>query len=172
MGKIPNPTIIIKTVANKTLLNMGLLALVTGGLFYFLNRPFGATYFHQKLRFIDRIIPRISGLPSLIIDSFPAFVHPFSFSLIGMGLIAKTRISRFLVCFVFMSLNLFCEFGQRYKSMYLQIIPDWFGSLPLLANTKNFFIYGTFDWCDVGAIVLGSLAAFAIAEYYAWRMAK
>jgi len=42
------------------------------------------------------------------------------------------------------------------------MIPDWFAGLPLLENTEDFFLQGTFDFLDLTAITLGSIIAYFV----------
>jgi hypothetical protein len=150
--------------ANRTELSIGFLGLSIGVLFYFVGRPKGATYFQSKLPHVDRMFPYIPDLLGRVTGSFPSFMHPFSFSLIGMGLISQTRRSRILVCSIFLILNLFFEMGQRYKEIVADVTPDWVGTLPVLMNMKQYFLKGTFAISDVVAACLGSATALMVTE--------
>jgi len=39
-------------------------------------------------------------------------------------------------------------------------MPSWFEGIPLLENTANYFILGSFDVMDLAAIAAGSLVAY------------
>ena len=110
------------------------------------------------------MFPYAPDLLGRVTGSFPSFMHPFSFSLIGMGLISQTRRSRILVCSIFLVLNLFFEMGQRYKEIAVELVPDWVGTLPVLMNMKQYFLKGTFAISDVVAVCLGSATALMVAE--------
>lgn len=150
--------------ANRTELFIGFLGLAVGVLFYFVGRPKGATYLQNKLAQIDGMFPYGPDLLGRATGSFPSFMHPFSFSLIGMGLISQTRRSRILVCSIFLILNLFFEMGQRYKEIFAGLTPGWVGTLPVLMNMKQYFLKGTFAISDVVAACLGSATALMVAE--------
>ena len=100
----------------------------------------------------------------IIAGSFPEFIHPFAFSMIGIGLFSRTRVSRILMCTTFFLLNLFFEFGQKYKNAFTNIVPEWFSSIPIIDNTKAYFLNGTFAVEDLIAAALGSISAFICAE--------
>jgi hypothetical protein len=52
--------------------------------------------------------------------------------------------------------------GQKFNDLALKIIPDWFTGIPFLENTKNYFLKGTFDFIDLGAIALGTVIAYFV----------
>jgi hypothetical protein len=39
-------------------------------------------------------------------------------------------------------------------------VPDWFVGMPFIENTKNFFLYGTFDVLDIAGIAIGTLVVY------------
>ena len=54
------------------------------------------------------------------------------------------------------------ELGQKFNSLTPKIIPSWFSSIPFLENTRNYFLYGTFDFNDLTAITIGTLIAYFV----------
>ena len=81
-----------------------------------------------------------------------------------MGLISKTRKSRVMICFTFLTINFFFEIGQKYKTLATKYIPNYFNRLFILENSKNYFSLGTFAVSDLISILLGSIMALIIAE--------
>jgi len=150
-------------LASRKLFYLGWISLICGVAFYLIARPSGSTYFFGKLLHLG-FSSRIIKLPSLIQGSFPDFVHPFAFSLIGMGLLSLTRVSRFAICSIFLAMNLFFKIGQNYKYAFAAQVPKWFGGIPIMENTGSFFLRGTFDINDVFAMIVGAAAAFALSE--------
>lgn len=69
-----------------------------------------------------------------------------------------------MICLFWFSVNMLFEVGQNLSREVSHYIPQWFEQVPLLNNTKNFFLFGTFDIFDITAIVLGSVAAFVVSE--------
>ena len=155
------------TRANRTELLIGFLGLGMGVLFYFVGRPQGATYLQSKVHHVDRMFPHIPNLLGRVAGSFPSFMHPFSFSLIGMGLISQTRRSRMLVCSIFLVLNFFFEMARRYKKIAVEAVPHWVGATPASTNIKRYFLKGAFSTSDVIAACLRSATALLVAEIIA-----
>jgi len=54
------------------------------------------------------------------------------------------------------------ELGQRFNSLPLKIIPDWFQGVPFLEASKNYFLVGTFDFFDLAAIAIGTIIAYLV----------
>ena len=150
-------------LASRKLFYLGRISLVCGIAFYLVARPSGSTYFFGKLLHLGFSSPIIK-LPALIQGSFPDFVHPFAFSLIGMGLLSLMRVSRLCICSSFLVMNLFFKIGQNYKYAFAAQVPKWFGGVPIIENTGPFFLRGTFDINDVFAMIVGAAAAFALSE--------
>jgi hypothetical protein len=54
------------------------------------------------------------------------------------------------------------EFGQRFSAWTLKLIPGSFEGIPILENTKGFFLRGTFDVYDLVAMAIGAAAAYVV----------
>ncbi|MCX5810092.1 MAG: hypothetical protein NTX36_12100 [Proteobacteria bacterium] len=142
---------------------------MTGLDFYLFCRKGGIPYFQRQLSDLGFNPPIQTSWTGQLAGAFPAFIHPFAFSLIGMGLLSNTRKSRVLICLIFFLMNLFFEIGQKYKIVFIKFIPQWFSSIPILENTRGFFLKGTFAVDDLIGITLGSLSAFVCAEIISIR---
>jgi len=63
-------------------------------------------------------------------------------------------------------MNLIFEFGQKFNDVSVALVPELLKRVPVLENTKNFFVFGTFSIADLVAIFLGSVMAFIFAEIF------
>lgn len=142
---------------------------MTGLSFYLFCRKEGIPYFQRQLSDLGFHPAIQASWTGQLAGTFPAFIHPFAFSLIVIGLVSNTRKSRVFVCLTFFLLNILFEIGQKYKIMFINLIPQWFSSIPILENTRDFFLKGTFAVEDVIGITLGSLSALACAELISIR---
>jgi hypothetical protein len=149
-------------LASPGLFLAGWAVLVPGILFYLIVRPEGIAYISEKIR-LD-LFAEPCYLTAPVWGSFPEFIHPMAFSLIGIGLLSHKRWSRLFVCSSILLLNLFFEIGQKYKDAALEIVPRWFDGIPMIENVDSYFRRGTFDLQDVLAICLGSTIAFVVSE--------
>jgi hypothetical protein len=123
-----------------------------------------SSYFQQKLPNIDIFLGNYPNLFGILGGSLPEFIHPFGFSLLGMGLISKIRKSRVLICSIFLIINVSFEIGQKFSAYIIEYIPGWFNKFFILENTKNYFVMGRFSVSDLIAIFLGSILAFIVGE--------
>jgi hypothetical protein len=149
-------------LASPGLFLTGWAFLVTGVLFYCLARPQGIAYVSERLGL--HLFPKLYSLPGPVWGSFPEFIHPMAFSLMGMGLLSVRRWSRLFVCSSILLLNLFFELGQKYKHIALEIVPNWVDGIPVIENVNSYFYRGTFDPQDVLAMCLGAAIAFVASE--------
>jgi hypothetical protein len=147
---------------NKIQILIGVLGLLFGSLVYLIDRPPDQTYFVYNSGIdisLYNILPNLFGL---IGNSLPAFIHVFSFILITAGLIACQKRGYPIICFSWLMVDCAFELGQKFHSLAVKIIPDWFAGVPFLENTDNFFLKGTFDWFDIGFICLGTIMAYLV----------
>ena len=142
---------------------------MAGLAFYLFFRKEGIPYFQRQLSDLGFRPTIETSLTGQLAGAFPAFIHPFAFSMIGIGFLSNTRKSRVFICLIFFLLNILFEMGQKYKIIFINLIPQWFNSIPILENTKDYFMKGTFAVEDIIGITLGSLSAFALAEIISIR---
>jgi len=142
---------------------------MAGLVFYLFCRKEGIIYFQKQLSDLGFRPAVETSWTGRLAGAFPDFIHPFAFSMIGIGLLSNTRKSRVFICLIFFLLNILFEIGQKYKVFFIQLIPQWFSSMPMLENTKDYFLKGTFAIEDIIGITLGSLSAFALAEIISIR---
>ena len=141
---------------------IGVVGLIIGSLVYIIDRPPEQTYFinNSKLPLsLHNTVPSIFGIVG---NSLPDLLHVFSFILITAGLLSYKKKWYIIICLGWFSLDIAFELGQKFNSLPLKIIPDWFKGIPFLENSKNYFYRGTFDIYDVIAIIIGTLIAYFI----------
>jgi hypothetical protein len=145
---------------NRKQILVGLIALFVGLTVYLVDRPPEQTYFIYKIDSaisLHHVLPPLFGPLGKIL---PAFVHVFSFALLTAGILACKRKGCVLACLVWLSVDVAFELGQKFGVWSSSLVPSWFEGIPLLENTVNYFTFGTFDFMDLTAIAVGSLAAY------------
>lgn len=97
----------------------------------------------------------------------PSFVHVVVFILISSALLAPWRFRIGSVCLLWFGIDSLFELGQHdaIANRIADILPSWFRGVPFLENTASYFVTGTFDPLDLGAIALGSVTAFLMVRY-------
>ena len=147
---------------NKNQILIGVIGLLIGSLVYLIDRPPDQTYFVSSSPInisLSNIIPRLFGS---IGNSLPEFIHVFSFILITAGLIFCNKKGYLIICVSWFLIDCAFELGQKFVLWSSSLVPGWFDGIPFLENTKNFFLQGTFDFFDMAAIALGSIAAYFV----------
>ncbi len=147
---------------NKIQVFIGLLTLFLGSAIYLIRSPCSVYFVPKYFSYIG--FPNdILNVVKIVGNNLPDFIHPFAFILITAGLISlDNRINQFFICIGWFLLESFFELGQHFKEAYLRIVPSWFDSVPILENTKNYFLYGTFDILDMLSIITGAVTAFIV----------
>ena len=146
---------------NKKQILIGTITLVIGVLIYFIDRPPNDTYFVYKISNGISLYDMLPGLFGPFGSILPAFIHVFSFSLITAGLLGCGMRGYLVICSIWLAIDLAFELGQKFDVWASGLIPD-FSGIPLLEASKDYFIFGTFDYYDLAAIVFGAIAAFFI----------
>ena len=141
---------------------IGVVGLLIGTLVYLVDRPPDQTYFVYNTPFNISLFKALPNLFGHIGDSLPSLIHVFSFILLTAGIISCRKKGFFIVCLCWFSIDCVFELGQKFSSLTLKIIPSWFSSIPFLENTRNYFLYGTFDFNDLAAITIGTLLAYFV----------
>lgn len=151
---------------NKLQILIGAVSLLIGTLVYFMDRPAEGTYFIYRFEFILKLHNMINdivpGSFGYINNWLPEFVHVFSFILLTAGIISCRRKGCIVICIAWFVVDIVFELGQRFSSLALQAIPDWFSDVPILESFKGFFRKGTFDLIDLAAIAAGAVAAYLV----------
>lgn len=145
---------------NKRRVLIGIVFLLVGAMVYLVARPPDRTYFIYK---IGLNIGCYNTLPNFFgfVGSFlPAFIHVFSFILITGGIISCCKRGCLVICLSWFLVDSIFELGQKFPALPIKMIPAWFSKIPILENTENFFLTGTFDYLDMAAISIGALFAY------------
>ena len=141
---------------------IGVLGLLIGTLVYLVDRPPDQTYFVYSIPLHISLFKTLPNLFGPIGKSLPSFIHVFSFILLTAGIISSRKKGFLIVCLCWFTVDCVFELGQKFNSLSLKTIPGWFSGIPILENTRNYFIHGTFDFNDLVAISVGTIAAYFV----------
>ncbi|MEA3435574.1 MAG: hypothetical protein U9R43_03855 [Thermodesulfobacteriota bacterium] len=155
---------------NRIQILTGATVLFFGILVYLVDRPPDQTLFIDKSPVNISLYSALPGLFGIIGNSLPSFAHVFSFILITAGLIASKKRHFIIICLFWFLTNLIFELGQKFSTMFIKFIPDWFASIPVLENTGDYFIRGTFSFGDMAAITIGTIVAYFVLIKTSERM--
>jgi hypothetical protein len=147
---------------NKTQILIGIIGLLIGSLVYLIDRPSNHTYFVSSSPInisLSDTMPHVFGA---IGNSLPDFLHVFSFILLTAGLLWCRKKGYFIICVSWFLVDTAFEVGQKFALWSSSLVPDWFAEIPFLETSKSYFLQGTFDFFDIAAIALGSIAAYFV----------
>lgn len=148
--------------ANRLSILIGFCGLVIGLLVYLVSRPPEFTYFIWASGLKISLYDRLPNLFGWLGDVLPAFLHPFSFSLLTAGVLCCRRRGILYTCVIWFLIDLTFELGQKYSALTSRLLPDALVGIPVLENAKGFFTRGTFDPLDIASIGVGCFAAFFV----------
>ncbi|MBW2607813.1 MAG: hypothetical protein JRD05_09285 [Deltaproteobacteria bacterium] len=156
-----------KTLDTSSIINwrqiiIGSAVLLVGTMVYLIDRPPGHTYFVFKNAVDISLFKNLPNLFGVIGNTLPSFVHVFAFILITAGLIFCQKRWFLIICLCWFMVDRSFELGQKFNSLASKLIPGWFAGIPFLDNTKNYFLYGTFDCFDLLAIGIGTIMAYFV----------
>ena len=83
-------------------------------------------------------------------------------AIITAGLIASKKSQFIIICLFWFLIDSVFELGQKFSTMFIKFIPDWFASIPFLENTGDYFVRGTFSFSDIAAITIGTIVAYFV----------
>lgn len=155
-------TVIKSNTINKLQILIGVGGLILGSLVYLIDRPPDQTYFVSFSKIKISLFNTIPNLFGVIGNTLPDFLHVFSFILITAGLFSCKKRGYLIICLSWFFVDAAFELCQKFNTLPLRIIPDWFEGIPFLENTKNYFQRGTFDMLDLVAIAVGTTAAYFV----------
>ena len=150
------------SIINTRQILIGVAGLLVGTLVYLIDRSPDQTYFVQKSFVNISLHNTLPNLFGFIGNSLPSFIHVFSFVLIAAGLLSCQKRGCLIICACWFLTDVIFELGQKFNLWSSKIIPDWFGGILFLENTKNYFTRGTFDYFDLAAITLGAIVAYFV----------
>jgi glycopeptide antibiotics resistance protein len=141
---------------------LGILIFLVGALVYIIDRPPEYTYFFNHYKFIETLHNTIPAFFGPLGNHLPDFIHPLSFILITAGIVSCRKKGYRIICLSWFVIDCIFELGQKYSSLFVKAVPDWFSEIPFLEAFKNYFNRGTFDIYDIIAIFLGTGAAYLV----------
>ena len=147
---------------NRVQILIGVIAFLVGVLVYLIDRPPDTAYFLAGWAKDISLHGRIPNMFGPVGKSLPTFAHVFSFILITAGILGSRKRGYLFICLFWLVIDVAFELGQKYSSVPLKFIPDWFEGIPFLENTANFFHSGTFDIIDLIAILTGTILAYIL----------
>ena len=150
---------LLQRSSNRLQRRIGTLVLLFGVCFYMIERPPGTVYM------LPAAFSLFEGAPVLLGGlggSVPTFCHAFAFTLLTAGLLGCSRAHAAIPCLGWLSTDLAFELGQHpaLRHAAAESIPLWLERLPVLGNTRAYFLGGTFDPLDLLSIVLATAAAY------------
>lgn len=144
------------------------MCLTVGLLVYLLDRRADQTYFVPNGWTLTTGAEQVFGALGA---HLPSFVHVVVFILISSALLAPWRFRIASVCLLWFGVDSLFELGQHdtIANRIADFVPSWFQGVPFLENTASYFVTGTFDPLDLGAIALGTVTAFLMVHFLRTR---
>jgi len=134
-------------------------ALTLGLCIYLIDRQPETAYLVSNGLFLNDTERPIFGVMG---NYLPTFLHVYAFILLSAVVFAQSHRQVLILCFSWLIIDIIFEFAQI--SVIAQSvavhIPGWFSGAPILENTADYFLIGTFDTLDLFSIIAGTLTAY------------
>lgn len=136
----------------------GLTALLLGTLVYVTDRAAGSAWLLPTLDW-----PAGRGWFGAAAPWLPSAVHAFAFALLSAALLPPRRSMYAMACAAWVAIDLAFETGQH-PAIATELSMHLESALPaaIAQPLARYFRAGTFDPADLGAVLLGGLAAWAL----------
>jgi hypothetical protein len=98
-----------------------------------------------------------------IIGNFlPTFLHVYIFIIFTAVLFSESRRQIIIICLSWMLIDSLFEIAQiDFIAIHIaENTSSWFTGIPLLENTSDYFLLGTFDFADLISILAGTFTAY------------
>lgn len=141
---------------------LGTIGLLLGSLVYLVDRDPEQIYFIYNSSIDLSLYHSLPNIFGPLGNNLPTFLHVFSFILLTAGLASCSKRGYLIICLCWVFVDVLFELGQKFKAWSVLIIPDWFSIIPYLENSRNYFLYGSFDLNDIGSIILGAVLAYIV----------
>lgn len=94
-------------------------------------------------------------------SSLPSFTHVYAFILFTAALLPPGRKTCVGATLFWLITDSAFEIAQHsaIAPLAASAVPAWFAGIPVLDNTRAYFLHSTFDPFDLAAIVVGAMAA-------------
>jgi len=138
----------------------GIFLLSIGALIYLIDRPPDQSYIIFSLPFQLSFYDVTPSLFGTIGNFLPHFLHVSAFILITAGLLNCGKKGYLAICLFWLVVDVGFELGQKYSTIAVSLVPDWFDGIFLLENTRSYFLNGTYCHLDMAAIIAGSVLAY------------
>jgi hypothetical protein len=144
--------------ANGWLALMAVGALALGSLVYVLDRPAATVYLLPNVLSLARGHHRWFGALG---GNLPEFVHVYAFILLTVA-VGPWPARVLPICAFWWAVDSLFKVGEHplLAPHIAAVLPAWFQHVPILDNTGNYFLHGTFDPWDLVAILVGSIVAY------------
>ena len=141
-------------------LSAALSALLLGLGIYLFERPAESAYLLTVLSYSPI---QQYDLLGTIGQWIPSAVHTYAFILLTVIAIGSGPRMIFTCSLFWVGIGWLFEWGQHpvVSAQLIKHIPEWFSGIPLLENSADYFLYGTFDSLDLLATLAGALVAWA-----------
>ncbi len=153
------------------LLTISFCALCVGVLVYILDRQPDSIYFLPGWLSLYAQTGSIFGS---IGNYLPTFIHVFVFILLTI-VVAVPSITKLIpICAAWFTIDSLFEIAQieSIAQWIANHTPTWFGGVPFLENTANYFLMGSFHAYDLLSIAMGTLAAYLTVLLITRRTSK
>ena len=141
---------------------IGLTVLFLGTFVYLVDRSPDQTYFVRLCSLNISLHNTVPNFFESVGNNLQSFIHVFSFILITAGLLRCQKRGCVLICALWFLTDVIFELWQSFNLWISEVIPDWFGGILFLENTKSYFTQGTFDYFDLAAITIGAIVAYFV----------
>ncbi|WP_295435155.1 hypothetical protein [uncultured Thiodictyon sp.] len=145
------------------LLLFGIIALVLGAAVYLLIRDPDSLYIVRKVSPVRGNLFFSEDLQkplSILIGSLPTAIHTFAFSLFTSVAMGLRKPNVVISCVFWAIINIAFEFSQSLKTCPAFLIDN--EDQASFGIFCSYAVWGTFDWLDVGSIIIGVLFAYLL----------
>lgn len=148
----------------KSLILIGLIALLVGGLVYLTDRPSESIYLLPGWLTSSFWQGNLFGGTG---ESLPTFLHVFAFILLTIVCLPPSKRRLILVCSAWFAIDTLFEVAQSEPiAQWIAInLGNRFDGLPVLENLVPYFLNGVFDVSDIFSIAAGTVVAYLTVQY-------
>lgn len=143
------------------LLLLAVTFLALGVLVYVFDRSVPALFLPAWLH-----APAQGSLPGFLGGSLPVLVHTLAMILVTAAILWPWPRSLPFNCLAWLAIECAFELGQAtpVDGRIAAALPEWFASVPVADTVGDYFLSGTFDYMDVGAIGIGAFIAYLVVR--------